>query len=254
MPKRRKLFRLGEVEIELDKHVGRNASLVLFTDLEQGTLQAVVQFPAFRDGLTEVTIQLWKNVDRDEFVSRSGRRKKQVEFELAAEDFGEAERMKLRATTLAVFRRTVAEMDADYLAFFRGNDLLKNDMTDADWEKLLLRCFRWQRELSEEAGASLVPMVTSDAFEAYIAQVRADASPARGTPGRKPADSWISIYEEAIRQLAANSELLKEGNVQGFAKTLNQWGIEAFGRNAGVPNVATIAERLREVRNARRKA
>lgn len=252
MPKRRNLFRLGEVEIELGKYIDRHVQQVLLTDLQQGTLNAVVEFPRFRNGLTEVPIQTWQDVELDDFAPPAARRTRQAEFEIARGDFIEAERKRLRTTTVAVFRRTEAEMDGDYAAFLRGSSQLKRDMTEKDWEQVLLQCFRWQRELSEEAGGALVPMITSDAFEAYIAQVRTDVGPEKGVPGRKPADSWLSIYEEAIRQLAADPDLLKEGNVQGFAKILNQRAIEVFGQKAGVPNVATIAERLRKVRDAKR--
>lgn len=254
MPKRRSLFRLGEVENELAKHIDRNLHQVLLTDLQLGTLRTVVQFPTFRNGLTVVGIQIWNDVDLEDFVPRPGKRSSQVEFELAAEEFVDAERKKLRTTTVAIFRRSTIELDVDYIEFFRSGNQLKKDMGEADWEKLLLQSFRWQRELSEEANTALVPMVTSDELENYIAQLRADSSPAKGAPGRKPADSWLAIYTEAIRQLAGDSNLLKEGNVQGFAKALNQWATGTYGKNAGVPAEATIAERLREVRDGKWKA
>jgi predicted DNA-binding transcriptional regulator AlpA len=99
-------------------------------------------------------------------------------------------------------------------------------MAEGDWEKLLVQCFKWHRELLESSDAALVPMVTSEEFEAYIALVRADDGPAKGLPGRQPADGWLSIYGEVSR--LTGSAVIASGNISKIEIFPNQ-SFEADG-------------------------
>ena len=247
MSKRRQLFRLAEVEIELANIVGKNTSPVLLTDLQEGTLSAVVQYPAFRDGLSEVPAEVWRNIELDEFAGRP-RRSTDYEFTLSADEFIMAERSKLKATTLAVFHRSANDMDAEYANHFRTQGTLKAEMTPEDWEKLLLNCFRWQRDLVENATVSLVPMVTSAELETYIANVKADHDPgdqsSTSKVGRRLNSHWNAIFSEAFRRLAAPKELI-DGDIQDFARELRAWAFEKWGNAAPTDN--TVAGRLRKV-------
>jgi hypothetical protein len=172
--RRRGLFRLGEVEIELAKFMDRNLAQVVLSDLQQGTLQTVVQFPHFRDGIISVPVDLWADVELSDFAISVPRRRRDTEFKLSAEDFVQGERKKLKSTTVAVFRRSEATMDADYITHLRTEGLLKADMTVEDWEKLLLNCFKWQRVLIEESSDDLVPMVKAAEFERYLHLAKRD--------------------------------------------------------------------------------
>jgi hypothetical protein len=139
-------------------------------------------------------------------------------------------------------------MDAEYANHFRTQGTLKAEMTPEDWEKLLLNCFRWQRDLVENATVSLVPMVTSAELDSYIAAVKADHDsddqPSKSKVGRGLNSHWNAIFSEAFRRLAARKELL-DGDIQDFARELRAWAFEKWGNT--VPTDNTVAGRLREV-------
>jgi hypothetical protein len=257
MARRRELFRLAEVEIELATIVGKAPGPIMLTDLQEGTLKAVVQYPSFRDGLTEISASIWRDVDLDEFAPPPRRRSQDGEFVLSADEFISHERAKLKATTVAVFRRSEVGMDTDYLDYLRTKGSLKDEMAADDWEKLILACFRWQRDLAESARHSLVPMVKASALERYLYQVKSDyrvreAAPSvmtggSGKGGRHPVGHWNAIVSEAFRRLAKGTVVLADGNVQDFANELRTWGTSNLGENVGVPTANTIAGRLRNV-------
>lgn len=257
MAKRRELFRLAEVEFGLAATVGNDTGPVLLTDLQQGTLGTVVEYPRFREGLTEVPVVIWQDLELDEFAGRPRRRAKEGEFKLSAADFVDGERKKLRATTVAVFGRSESGIDADYAKHCRALRALKGEMTPADWETLILMCFKWQRDLVEGAADSLVPMVTASAFEKYLSRVKADyaldegGGRANGTGGAKggrpPVGHWSVIVSEGFRRLATSPTPLADGDVQEFAENLRTWAIQEIGQGKGVPEANTIAGRLRQV-------
>ena len=257
MVRRRELFRLAEAEIELAAIVGKDTGPVLLTDLQEGTLKALVQYPLFRKGMTEVPKDVWQDVELDEFAGQPRRRGKVSEFEFSADKFIKEERKKLKATTIAVFRRSTSGMDADYIKCLRAGGDLKAEMTPEDWENLILKCFRWQRDLGESAADSLVPMITASALQQYTSQVKADyavddgARKAKGAGvakgGRPPASHWSVIVSEGFRRLATRPTLLAEGDVQEFAENLRTWAIREIGEGKGVPEADTIAGRFRQV-------
>lgn len=246
---RRELFRLAEVEIELAAVVGKDTGPVLLTDLQEGMLKTVVRYPAFREGLTAVPADLWQDVELDEFAGRPRRRIKDSEFMLSADEFVEGERKKLKATAIAVFQRSESGMDADYANHLKAKGTLKTEMTAEDWENLILKCFRWQRDLAENAADSLVPMVTSAELDTYIAAVKADhdsgGQPSKSKAGRALNSHWNAIFSEAFRRLAARGEPLEDGDIQDFTKELRAWAFEKLGKT--VPAENTVAGRLREV-------
>lgn len=250
--RRRGLFRLAEVEIELAKATQNlEPKAVLLTDLQQGALSTVAEFPRFRNGVTPVPQEHWKAVDLDEFSERPARRSGQTDFLLDSDWMVREERKKLKTTVLACHRRDRSQMDPDHGAFFEEGNHLKENMSPEDWEHILLKCFGWHKMLLKEAEPSFVPMVTSAELERYLQQVEADRDGPVARPGRPPADFWLSIFGEAIRQLHSDSKQLNDGNVSPFAKRLHAWAIDKFRTNVGVPGPATIADRLRAVRDSK---
>lgn len=251
MERRRELYRLAEVAAEL-RMLGRlDVSAEMLSDLQQGALQAAVDFPDFREVYTNVPRHAWEDTLLQDFVEKLDAH---VDIELPLADFARREATRLKKTSQAVARKDPSDIDSRYRKQFLKDEWLKERMTDADWRRLRDFCSESTRGLQEQQREArpLRPMVTARDLDDYISKVRAEMS-RDSTPkskgGRRPTDYWLPIYEEIIRRLARRDSALRDGEYAQFAGHVHNWAEKTIDKQAhqALPAKATIAQKLRDV-------
>ena len=157
----------------------KSVSAIVLSDLQEGALVAVVEFPPFRDGLTKISTEFWKNMSLDNFTDRSSwaRQGEEADYEVPVDSVSEREWELLRQTTWAVFCKKQSDIPSEYAQHFRQREWLKKSMEEKDWEELVDYCFASHRELTEleiNSQAVLCPKVRADQMELYFSKVRSD--------------------------------------------------------------------------------
>lgn len=253
MARRREIYRLGEVEDGLLKREVQSVGATLLTDLQQGLLTAVVEFPAFRNGRTPISKEQWQEISLKNFRERTTRRAKEEEdFEFTVGEFVGAESERLARSTLAIFRRDLNDIDPDFREHFATLAVGLAEPTAGDWETLAKCCIDcWQALLDDESARSLYPVVTATEMDRYLSSVAAEQGGGgkSASPGGRPSSPhWPVIYEEIIRRLVTQPELLVPGKVELFATIIHKWAKGRYSEKTGViPNEKTIGEKLRSI-------
>lgn len=257
---RREYVRLEEVGGELAQIGVPNADVVLLSDLQQGVLDAFVEFPDFRSGLTQIPRNVWHEMDLAGGRSLPARRRHGPwdQFRFTVNDFYFNEDESLRQATLAVARRDVNSMPPEYRQHLEEQQLLVADMTEESWSVLISWCGASWRSLSDLDGSTaLRPMIKAHHVNAYLESVKRDRASAgriygeKHPGGRPESPHWPAIYQAIIKNLARRSCTLRSGDVQKLGQhiytNLKKTVVEG---KSPLPNADTIAQRIRRIVHA----
>lgn len=244
MTEARKQFSLAELIARLRplEKDGLNAQSTVFNDLQDGSLIAEVRFPSYRDGRTAVPVEHWRALSFSDFRSD-----KDEEFYVSSADYAEAERLRLRQTTLAVCNGEITECDNEFLAFFQTRGWVRSDRSVADKHELIDFCFWAQHELTklEVKEVDLQVWVRRDSLHGYVAEVEGRLSPP--DPKELRAENWDGILKETIRRLRRDPKALEKGKVSKFCESLGQWAAEEYGvkHAPGIDRIRQVIDELK---------
>lgn len=270
---RKRFFSLEEVGIELEGLGIERWHLVLLSDLQQGVLPTLVEFPTYRSSTTTVPRSAWTSEDVDRFFRRSGRRgwRDSFDFHFCVSDFHEQEERLLQQAMRAASRRDQTQIPREIAAHMTAEGLLLASMGDPEWTNALSWLTDCWVHLSALSGNDpLPPIVEEFRLRDYLLSVKRDHSALqkpkhdRNPGGRPPSPHWLKVYETTIRELINRGSPLCAGEIQQFAEHVrkkvkleegeSELGSHSTGKFkiAGqIPNADTIAQRLRSMLHER---
>ena len=270
MSMRKRFFTLEEVGTELEGLGIERWHLVLLSDLQQGVLPTVVEFPSYRSSATTVPRSAWTSEGVDRFFRRSGRRgwRESFDFHFSVGDFYEEEEVLLQQAVRAASCRDLSKLPRQFVHHMKTIGLLAPSMGDIEWTNALTWLTDCWVELSELGGSDpLPPMVEEFRLPAYLLSVQRDHSslqkpkPGKNPGGRPPSPHWLNVYQTITCELINRRSPLCSGEIQKFAEYIHkkmkpeEEESEPGSTSAGklrttttpFPNADTIAQRLRSM-------
>ncbi|CAO3449088.1 hypothetical protein [Azospirillum largimobile] len=217
--------------------------------LQDGSLEAHIDFPSFLPRQVLVPKEVWSEMDDSDLLPAFPARGKEDEVEQIEIKPTFAVQDELKAISnvaSAVARRDLTLIDGRYHRHLNDEDLIKDPMLDADWEALIKKFSRWRGLLANAASWKVEVKFSRDAWQRFVSAEGLAGESAPEKPGRKQFEHWDALFTEALLRVWRGEPIKSR---RALAEELEKWVANTYPNllvNAR-PKVDTIARRLVEI-------
>lgn len=241
-------YRITEIAREL-KVRGFGGPDTLLRCLQDGMLEAYIEFPSFLRKKTPVPADVWEELSDDDLLPAFPRRGREDEVEqvtISPAFAQDVELAYLASIASAVARRDTSLISTPYQERLHEDGLIKDEMSASDWEALINRFSKWRGKFAREIDVEFEVFVSRESWQQFLVSEGASGELEKAKPGRKEFAQWDAILEEALVRIIRGSAI---SSLKSFADSLHKWAQNNLqhGSANAIPKPDTIQRRLSQL-------